>query len=235
MSSSNPARATVPRPARTVKDGYRKGEETRIRLLDAALQSFGNRGFSLVTTREIVKAAGTTLPALTYYFGNKEGLYLACAQEIVASFRQGVGATSDVAAAALQRPLPAPEARDLLKRLFRALARFLLSSQMAQDRTLFVQREMASPGPAFEILYSQLWRPGIELAAELIGRAAGDERAGANHRVRAVMMIASLTGFRSGQRVIERTAGHGAHLDLVIAVIEEQIDALPWPSIPPGR
>lgn len=40
------------------------------------------------------------------------------------------------------------------------------------------------------------------------------------------MMIASLTGFRSGQRIIARAAGGGDHIDDVVAVLEAQIDSL---------
>jgi hypothetical protein len=43
--------------------------------------------------------------------------------------------------------------------------------------------------------------------------------------VRAVLMIASLTGFQSGRRVIARAAGHADPVDEVIAALYEQIDA----------
>lgn len=213
-------------PQRPTDGGYRKGEETRKRILDAALAAFGRKGFAAVTTRQIADAAGTNLPGLTYYFGNKEGLYLACAHAIAASFRQGVGSVATVAGAALSEPLTRDEAATWLKRLFAALARFLLFEDGAEDRALFVQREMASPGPAFEILYSELWRPGIELATALLEQTAGGRLSGADSKVRAVMMIASLTGFRSGQRIIARTAGDGDHVAQVIAALDEQIDAL---------
>ena len=85
---------------------------------------------------------------------------------------------------------------------------------------------MASPGPAFEILYSELWRPGIELAAALIERAAAGRLLRADSQVRAVMMIASLTGFRSGQRIIARATGGADHVEQVIAALNAQIDAL---------
>jgi hypothetical protein len=45
--------------------------------------------------------------------------------------------------------------------------------------------------------------------------------------VRAVLMIASLTGFQSGRRVIARAAGDADPVDEVIAALYEQIDALP--------
>lgn len=217
---------TTPLPLRSAATGYRKGEETRARILAAALSAFGNQGFAAVTTRQIAEEAGANLPALNYYFGNKQGLYLACAHEIVARYREGMGAVGGVALAALQAPLEAGAARVHLKRLMAALARFLLSSAGAQDRTLFVQREMASPGPAFEILYAELWRPGIELAAELIAQASGGKLETEDARVRAVMMIASLTGFQSGGPVIARSVGEGDQVARVIAALDAQVDAL---------
>lgn len=226
MSPSHPRKPSMSGPQRSADGGYRKGEETRKRILGAALAAFGRKGFAAVTTRQIADAADTNLPGLTYYFGNKEGLYLACAHDIVASFRQGVGSVAAVADAALSAPLASADAAIWLKRLFAALAHFLLSEEGAEDRALFVQREMTSPGPAFEILYSELWRPGIELAAALLEQAAAGRLSSPDSKVRAVMMIASLTGFRSGQRIIARTAGDGDHVVQVIAALDEQIDAL---------
>ena len=213
-------------PLRATAFGYRKGEETRARILAVALAAFGSEGFAAVTTRQIAKAADINLPALTYYFGNKQGLYLACAHEIVARYREGVGGVAAVSADALREPLTAYAARVLLKRLFAALAHFLLASRGAHDRTLFVQREIASPGPAFEILYAELWRPGIELAAELIGRTADGRLSETETRTRAVLMISSLTGFLSGGPVIARAAGDADYETLVVAALDEQIDAL---------
>lgn len=213
-------------PLRTAVDGYRKGEETRARILDAALTAFGNSGFSSVTTRQIAKQAGVNLPALTYYFGNKRGLYLACAHEIVARYRAGIGTVAEVSYAALHEPLIPDDARILLKRLFAALARFLLSTPGTRNPALFVQREIASLGPAFEILYAELWRPGIELVTNLIIQMTNGRLSEIEAQVRAVLMISSLTGFLSGLPVIARTAGEADHLALVIAAIEEQIESL---------
>jgi len=224
MSKSAPSN-TFDGPAARASSGYRKGEETRARILEAALSEFGMEGFSAVTTRQIADAADVNLPALNYYFGGKEGLYLACAQEIVQRYLEGVGAVGNVARAALAGPLSPREATDLLKRLMAALARFLLSGDAAQ-RTLFVQREIASPGPAFEILYSGLWRPGIELASELIAAATGGQLTEDEVRIRAVMMISSITGLVKGQDIIVRAAGDSDRTPLVIRVLDHQIETL---------
>lgn len=213
-------------PLRATASGYRKGEETRARILDVALHTFGESGFASVTTRQIAARAGVNLPALTYYFGNKRGLYLACAHEIVSRYRAGVGTVAEISFAALAEPLTSKEARAVLKRLFAALARFLLSSGGTQNHAPFVQREIASPGPAFEILYAELWRPGIELATNLIERAVSGQLSETEAQVRAVLMISSLTGFLSGLPVIARTAGNADYVALVIAALDDQIDSL---------
>ncbi|MFT3954200.1 MAG: CerR family C-terminal domain-containing protein [Piscinibacter sp.] len=53
------------------------GEQSRERLLHAALSLFAQQGFAKTSTREIAEAAGTNLAAIKYYFGDKAGLYRA--------------------------------------------------------------------------------------------------------------------------------------------------------------
>src|SRR5580692_992836 len=54
-----------------------------LRLIEAAIDQFGRNGISAVGTRAIADAAGVQMSAITYHFGGKEGLYLACARHIV--------------------------------------------------------------------------------------------------------------------------------------------------------
>lgn len=53
------------------------GEQSRKRLMRAALQLFAQQGYAKTSTREIAEAAGTNLAAISYYFGDKAGLYRA--------------------------------------------------------------------------------------------------------------------------------------------------------------
>ncbi len=62
------------RPARSTRSD---GEQSRERLLHAALSLFAHQGFAKTSTREIAEAAGTNLAAIKYYFGDKAGLYRA--------------------------------------------------------------------------------------------------------------------------------------------------------------
>lgn len=48
--------------------------DNQTRLLDLALDLFGQRGYEAVGVQEIVDAAGLTKPTLYHYFGSKKGL-----------------------------------------------------------------------------------------------------------------------------------------------------------------
>ncbi|ATQ42245.1 CerR family C-terminal domain-containing protein [Caulobacter mirabilis] len=210
--------------------GYRKGEATRARFLEVALAVFGREGFAGATTRRIAEEAGASLPTLNYYFGDKEGLYRACAEEIARRSHDAISEIAIRSAEALRAPMPPAAARNELKRLFGALVRFVMTSDGGATRALFVQREMTDPGAAAEILYGALWSPAIELIGALISRAMGQPETLAEARVRAVLLLSSLTAFQTGRMVIDRALGEqGAGLDqvaVVTRVIEEQIDAI---------
>src|SRR4051812_37372769 len=63
---------------------FDRGAETRARLIAAALEVFGHKGFDGASTREIADAAGANLAAIVYHFGSKEALYHAVAEDVVA-------------------------------------------------------------------------------------------------------------------------------------------------------
>ena len=210
--------------------GYRKGEETRLRILDSALTAFGEDSFRAVTTRRIAEAAEVSLPTLQYYFGDKEGLYRACAEAIVARYRRHTSTAATLAAEALKESIPAETARAQLKAVTGALAGFLVGSREAESWTQFVARELRDPGPAFEILYENLWRPGVELTARLIARVLGcpdDDQAA---RIRALLLISSLLAFQPGRSISLRTMHWSIigpeELAMVLSSLNAQIDAI---------
>lgn len=57
--------------------GYKPStqEETRWRLLQAAMEVFAEVGYHAATTREICKRAGVNLASIHYYYGDKAELY----------------------------------------------------------------------------------------------------------------------------------------------------------------
>jgi len=77
MRASTPPPPLPPLPRGSRADGI----EARSRLLYAALSLFAAKGFAKTSTREIAKAAGVNIAAISYYFGDKAGLYAATFNE----------------------------------------------------------------------------------------------------------------------------------------------------------
>jgi AcrR family transcriptional regulator len=77
--------------------GYQRGEETRARIIEAAVVVFGERGYDGASTRDIATAAGVNAPAIQYYFDGKEGVYLACVEHLITLLWRKMGPTVDVA------------------------------------------------------------------------------------------------------------------------------------------
>lgn len=79
-----------------------KAEETRARILEAALELFNERGFDDATMREIAARAGVATGAAYYYFASKEDLvmafYLATQTEMQTMAAERLAAGTDLRA-----------------------------------------------------------------------------------------------------------------------------------------
>ena len=218
--SSGPAVRAEPETRRR-----RDPDATREQLLRAGLIEFAEHGYDGARIERIVAKAGCNIRMLYHYFGNKQGLYQACASHIVARYVEAALPTSQAAVAALSTG-GAEAARRHLVDVLQALARFLMNAGDSQGASLFIQRELADPGAAFDILFDQLWRPGVELVGQLISAARGAPHA-PPARLEAIHLISGLTAFASGRAAIDRLLGGSADLsDELCAIVERQVEQL---------
>lgn len=170
------------------------------------------------------------LPALQYYFGGKEGLYLACGQEIVERYSGRLLAPIAQAWSALPAQPSPNAARKALKSVLGALAELLVGTREADQWTGFVLREMAEPGPAFDLLYERVWAPGVELVAMLLSRIHGEEKPLEATRIEAFLLVSSVTSFTIARPVALKYLGWpdaaDSRLAAVLAALDAQVDRL---------
>lgn len=77
-----PGSAVTSLPASELRKKQRSdGAEARQQLLHTALRLFAEKGFNKTSTREIAQAAGANIASISYYFGDKAGLYRAAFTE----------------------------------------------------------------------------------------------------------------------------------------------------------
>lgn len=140
-------------------------------ILDVAVRQFGDRGYEGVSTRAIASAANTVMSSITYHFGSKEGLYLACADHIAAQIARRL----QPAARAVGAPeaLSRDEACAAILSLFRAMIDLMIGEE-SREWAGFLIREQQTPGPAFDRLYAGAMADVVELLVRLLVRARPD-------------------------------------------------------------
>lgn len=216
--------------APTLSKGSRKGEETRRRILDAALTEFGVFGFAGTSTRRIAELAAVNLPALGYYFGGKQGLYMACAREIVGEYQARMQTLQTAVRHALDDGMPPEAARASLRAVLRALVDVQIGAQRSAVWLAFVQREISEQGPAFRLLFDNLWEPGVDLAADLISRIRSELSRSEAARLRALLLVSSLAAFGVARPIaleyLEWPALDPAAVNRIKRAFDEQIDQI---------
>jgi len=194
-------------PRRVPDSGYARGEATRRRILETALEAFADASFEQVSTRTIARRANINLGSLTYYFGNKEGLYRACAEYIASSAE----ARPNSAFAQIQTVLNGTPSRDELIRLLRTVidlsAEDLVGSESPQSWLLFLTREHTNPGFASELLYERVMRRSITTLASLIGRIIDRPADDPETIIRALTIIGQWIVFRKMRWLTLRALG----------------------------
>jgi AcrR family transcriptional regulator len=138
--------------------------ETRARLLATAERFFGERGFKVVTVREICKAARANVAAVNYYFGDKLGLY----REVLGRAIDAMRETSEAARRAGEGQPP----EEQLRRFIGVFLERVLAPDRASIHRI-VTREMSEPTPALDVLVEQGVRPRVEYLSGVIAGILG--------------------------------------------------------------
>lgn len=187
---------------RTSTGGYARGDETRQRIIEAAIELFGERGFAGASTRDIAAKAGVNAPALQYYFENKEGVYRACVESIAELAWQVFGPAVDHARAMLDADADAEVLIDAFVGLLLALADRMFTAPKTMNQRMFFAREQSGqePASASEILLKRMRKPLNDVSAELIGRISGRPADDPVTRLRALSLFGQLTVFHVAQR-----------------------------------
>jgi AcrR family transcriptional regulator len=208
-----------------------RGEQTRLRLLEAAIDVFGRHGYE-ASTRELASAAGVNVAMIPYHFGSKHGLYLAAADHIAAGVLSHVGGAFGAARQRLADgvgAVGADEARQLLVTILTAYAHMLLEPGSAAWAR-FIIREQMEPSQAFERLYSGFMEAALATITQLVGRATGRQAASRATRLRAMSLMGQVLMFRAAHTTAMRQLGWTEigerELAVVRAAIRESVGAL---------
>ena len=161
-------KTTKPKPPATAQRNQRSdGAEARTRLLHTALRLFADKGFAKTSTREIAQAAGVNIAAISYYFGDKTGLYKA-------TFTEPMGSPRDMMPVF---KLPGLSTRGALEAFFTHFLEPMKQGEMVQQCLRLHIREMLEPSSQWaEELMHDIQEPHAAMVSVLC-RHLGQKRA----------------------------------------------------------
>ncbi len=188
------------RPVSASPRRRRDAAATREAILAAATRRFAVQGYERAGVREIAADAGVTAALVNRYFGSKEGLFAEVIERALDMGRLLEGRREDLAD---------------------HLARLLVygredSPERVYTPLLLLLRSAAEPG-AVKLFRRDLNRTELPLLAEQIG---GDAAA-----VRAVMVMAQLTGFAIMYHVLRPKAFADARGEELVALLSRTLAA----------
>lgn len=182
-------------------DSGPRPEGTAGALVAAALEIFGRKGFDSTSTREIAAAAKTNIASISYHFGGKAGLRIACAE----AFTAHVGAMIDSLTA--REPTNPTEAEDLLLTLIDRLASHLIGSAEMRPLVAFVLREISDGGPGIDIIYTAMIGPSHQRLCRIWALATGEDPDAEAVKIFVFSIIGQIVYFRIGTAIVTRRMG----------------------------
>ena len=205
--------------------------DARQRLLEAGLELFGLYNLEGTTTRQLAQRARVNQAAIPYYFGGKEGLYLAVIQHLfvthVASFQPMVEETR---AGLASNKLTKGEALRLLKRLLAAMLEVVLQKGASATWARIMMREQMQPTAAFDFLYANAYQRTHEAVSGLLAVILEQKASDPNLILRAQMVIGQVLIFLAGRETIRRRLNLTGYSDEEIREIQkalaDQLDLL---------
>lgn len=164
--STNPETAEKVTAARRAP---REGEDARQRLVQAGLRLFAARGYANTTTRELADAAGVNVASISYYFGDKAGLYRAAFFEPMGAPEPEIARFDD----------PALDAEAVLRGFYALFLEPLRDPATAALNTRLHFREMLEPTGLWQEVMDRLFGPLhaalVSQLCRLLGLGAPDE------------------------------------------------------------
>lgn len=179
----------------------RDAEATRAAILAAATRRFACQGYEHVGVREIAAEAGVTAALVNRYFGSKEGLFV-----------RVVEAAFDL------RALIAGDRATLAERLARVMVYGREDTPQDSPRIplLLLMRSATEPCTA-AVIRANLDRGNLRLLADVIG--------GPDAALRAIMVIAQITGFAVMDQVLKPSTMVTAPREQLVALLTESLAA----------
>jgi AcrR family transcriptional regulator len=196
----------------------RSADATRERIMEAALDLFGERGLTGTTVRDIAQRAHVNVAAISYHFGGKDELYRAVAETVIGSIEARARAR---VAPILQNPPTDPKAAGkALEDFAETIVGVIVGPQEMRRVARFIIREQMQPTFAFEVLYAFMSQMH-GAATQLFALAAGLDPKSKEAMLRTFLVIGQVVFLRIGEAAVTRRLDLKRYDDALLAEVKK--------------
>jgi AcrR family transcriptional regulator len=187
---------------RRTAPGYSRGAQTRERIINVALELFGQQGYERVSMRDIAAKAQVNATVLHYYFEGKRGLHLACVEHIHERSKQLLQDVLDQARQAMAAKTSRAALIEIVCLIYERSAEYLLTNPEFEIWSDFMgwDNHAKVPHKSRKLLEQRLRLDFMQLMWDLIGKITGKGSEDEDTRIRALTLGAQLAVFELAPR-----------------------------------
>lgn len=176
--------------------------DTKEEIVKTAMYEFALKGYEPTATRDILSKAHANVAAISYYFGNKNGLYEEVLKRILVRINQKfTHEMEDYQNELSQRPCP-QKSEELLKRFIRGFVELFCSDKLTTAMCMIFVREYVEPSPSFKELFQGLNTQYRQIFVDLLVDANGGKMTYKEAVLQVVMLFSSIFMLVSRKKII---------------------------------
>ena len=176
--------------------------ETREKIIETAIYEFAVKGYEPTATRDILAKAKANVAAISYYFGNKNGLYAEVLKRILIRINQKFTDEMEEYQSELSlRPCP-KKSEALLKRFIQGFVELFCSDKLTTAMCMIFVREYVEPSPSFKELFQGLNTHYRQIFVDLLVDANEGKMSYKEAVLQVVMLFSSIFMLVSRKKII---------------------------------
>ncbi len=208
----------------------KRGDSTRLALIQAGLELFGEYGFKGTTTRMLCDRAGANISSIPYYFDSKQGLYLAVMEYIVERMQKHFGEVRTMMKSITRTDsIPRDKAIMTIKLMIRSLAQLFVESDEPKAWVQLIMREQARPTQAFDIIYEGQMKYIQQVFSTLIAVCTGLPPESDDVKLRSHALIGQILIFTLSREALLRHLNvrkfTTEHIEKIYAILLEHAES----------
>ncbi|CAM3765786.1 transcriptional regulator CecR [Xenorhabdus thuongxuanensis] len=209
-----------------------RGEHAKQQLLEAAIEIFGKSGLDGATTRNIAQHAQQNIAAIAYYFGSKEGLYLAVVQHIADKLKAEFSPLIEAIDHFFEKT-PKPYPKDpILAFIHQGMVSYnrLIFEKSSINISRIMSHEQLTPTEAYSVMHEQGLAPIYSRLNKLIANYIGADERQISTQIHTHALLGEILSFRLAREALLRQTGWdniGAkEYELINQVLSQHINLL---------